>query len=174
MAKNVVDRYTPEGKRFMKALRELTQYEVKIGFQRGRTTHPPARKADGTRAKGAPVDIVDIAAFNELGTDRSPSRPFMRRSVDDNIPLLQKLADAQKRKLLKGVPAKIILNQIGLYGKKLVQKKIAEGPFQQNAPSTIKAKERKAQWNKKGVGGVKPLIDEGTMRKAVIYIVKRK
>ena len=66
------DRITPEGQRFFRELAELKDLEVRVGFQRG-----DASEEDGT-------DMCDVAAYNELGTDHIPARPFIRQSVDDN------------------------------------------------------------------------------------------
>lgn len=64
MGAKIRDRMTPEGIRFMKMLKELSELEVRIGFQHGKATED-----DGT-------DVCDIAAWNELGTVNMPSRPF--------------------------------------------------------------------------------------------------
>ena len=72
----VTDRYTPEGRRFMKELKELAKLEVRVGYQHGKKKHKPSS------AGGKEVDMCDIAAWNELGTETIPSRPFLRDSVD--------------------------------------------------------------------------------------------
>ena len=71
MGVRINDRVTEDGKRLEKTLRELAALEVRIGFQQRKVNK------DG-------VDLVDIAMFNELGTVRIPSRPFLRNSVDSN------------------------------------------------------------------------------------------
>jgi hypothetical protein len=175
MAPRTIDRLTPEGKRFLKELKELQNLRVKIGYQRGKK-----HKAKGNEDE---VDLVDIAAWNDLGTSRAPSRPFLRKSVDDNMDKIQKFGLRAKRDLLTGASAKHVLLRIGLHQKALVQKKIDEGPWIPNAPSTIRAKLRKGRWNKlnrrrakQGLPALtpKPLIDEGTMRKEVMVVVEKR
>ena len=72
MSTKPIDRLTPQGKQFERMLKELTSKEVHVGFQRG-----DAKDENG-------VDMCDIAMWNELGTVRSPARPFMRQSADNH------------------------------------------------------------------------------------------
>lgn len=55
------DKTTAVGKKLFKELKELSEMQVRVGFQRGKK-----HKGKGKRA-GA--DLVDIALYNELGTD---------------------------------------------------------------------------------------------------------
>lgn len=66
------DRITAEGRRFFEQIEELKKLQVRVGYQRGEEQN------DGG------MDLVDIAAVNEVGTDTIPARPFMRQSVDNN------------------------------------------------------------------------------------------
>ncbi len=170
MAKTI-DRLTPQGKKFLKELRELEKLYVKVGYQRGKVI-----REDG-------MDLVDIAAQNDLGTERIPSRPFLRKSVDDNMKKINRYGNTAKRMLLRGATAKKILLQIGLRQKALVQTKIDEGPWTPNRPSTIRRKMRKGYWNqlnkrraKQGKPALrpKPLIDEGVMRRQVLVVIEKK
>lgn len=151
MASRIRDTLTPEGERFYRMLAELADKEVRIGFQ-----HGEAAEDDGT-------DICDIAAWNELGTEHIPSRPFLRKSVDENEGKINQFLQAEVRSLASGKTAETLLNEIGNFQKSLVQEKIAEGSFAPNAESTIRRK-----------GSSKPLIDTGRMRQSVNYVVKRK
>ena len=151
MAVKVTDKMTADGKRFQKMLKELSQMQVRIGFQRGKATED-----DGT-------DICDVAAWNELGTVNSPSRPFLRKSVDENESKINSFLKGQKSAMLKGASAEQILKEIGIFQKDLIQEKITEGSYEPNAPSTIKKK-----------GSSKPLIDTGLMRQSVNYVIQKK
>ena len=62
MGAEVIDRITAEGRQFQQMLKDLAKLEVRIGFQHGQAT-----EEDGT-------DICDVAAWNELGTVKSPSQ----------------------------------------------------------------------------------------------------
>lgn len=151
MASRIRDTLTPEGQQFYQMLAELADKEVRIGFQ-----HGEAAEDDGT-------DICDIAAWNELGTEHIPSRPFLRKSVDENEGKINQFLQAEVRSLASGKTAEALLNEIGNFQKSLVQEKITEGSFAPNAESTIRRK-----------GSSKPLIDTGRMRQSVNYVVKRK
>lgn len=147
----VIDRMTAEGRQFQQMIKDLAKLEVRIGFQHGQAT-----EEDGT-------DICDVAAWNELGTVNSPSRPFLRKSVDENEEEINRFLQAKKADLLRGVPVEQIFKEIGLFQKDLIQEKITEGSFTPNAQSTIQKK-----------GSAKPLIDTGRMRQSVNYVVKKK
>ena len=129
------DRLTPEGEKFFRQIDELQDKEVFVGFQAGKVTDDRG------------VDMAQIAMWNELGTSTAPSRPFLRKSVDENA----------------GGTAEQSLKQIGVFGVGLVQEKIESGSYEPNAPSTIRKKKSD-----------KPLIDTGRMRQSVKYVIRKK
>lgn len=146
------DKLTPEGERFYAEIEKLKKLQVRVGFQRGDAT-----EEDGT-------DLVDIAAWNELGNEHVPSRPFMRDSVDKHKDQINAFLKNQLVLLAQGkTDANKILNAIGVFQKGLVQKEIVDGEFAPNAPSTIRKKKSD-----------KPLIDTGTMRQSVNYVITKK
>lgn len=151
MAADIKDRITPEGRRLEQLLRTLDKKQVRIGFQRG----------DATDENG--VDMCDIAAWNELGTSRSPARPFIRQTVDNHEGEINAMLDGVRKSLLGGASGEQVLKEIGLKVKDLMQAEIIEGSFVPNAPSTIRMK-----------GSSKPLIDTGRMRQSVNYAIKSK
>lgn len=151
----IFDRLTPEGKRFFAEIEKLTKLQVRVGYQQGKEFY---------EGEGGKVDLLDIAMFNELGTSRTPSRPFMRDSVDDNAESINKFCQAQLKSLANGSKDAVgILKAIGAMQVGLVQKTIVEGNFTPNAPSTIAKK-----------GSDKPLIDTGLMRQSVHYVITDK
>ena len=145
------DRLTPEGERFFAEIEKLKELQVFVGFQSGQVQDD----------KG--VDIAQIAMFNELGTSTSPSRPFLRMSVDENEDKIRAMCGKNLKTLTSGGTAETILKQTGAFGVSLVQEKIGSGSFEPNAPSTIRKK-----------GSDHPLIDTGRMRQSVKYVIKRK
>lgn len=151
MTARVIEALTPEGWQFERMLQELADKEVVIGFQ-----HGDATEDDGT-------DICDIAAWNELGTEHIPSRPFLRKSVDENEDKINAFIDAKAGELMNGIPAEQVLKEIGLFQKSLVQDKITDGNFVNNAESTKRKK-----------GSSHPLIDTGRMRQSVNYWIRQK
>ncbi len=150
----VTDSWTPEGERFMKTLQELAGLEVRIGYQRGIVI------SDGGSSR---ADLVDIALWNELGTENIPSRPFMRDSVDKHRQEIGKAIEAQKAALLKGATTKKVLSALGLFQLDLIQTEIDQGSFVANAPSTIRKKKSD-----------KPLINNGHLKSLVQYQIVKK
>lgn len=155
-----VDRTTPEGRRLMAEMEELKKLACYIGFQGG----TKAKERDGDSIVDSEADLLDVAMWNELGTSSSPSRPFMRKSVDDNEAQIVAFCQAQLRSLLEGkTTAKEILQKLAVFQKGLVQKTMVDGDFTPNAPGTIKKK-----------GSDKPLIDTGHMRQSVTTIIDKR
>lgn len=151
MAVKITEKVTPQGRKFEKMLKELSSLEVRVGFQKGKAT-----EEDGT-------DICDVAAWNELGTENMPSRPFLRKSVDENEGKINSFLKSKKNDLISGSPARKILTDIGIFQKDLIQEKITNGTFAPNAESTIRKKKSS-----------KPLIDTGRMRQSVNYVIQKK
>ena len=58
------DRITAQGRHFFAELERLRRLQVRVGFQQGQ-----AFSEEG-------VDMVDIAAWNEVGNAHTPARPF--------------------------------------------------------------------------------------------------
>jgi hypothetical protein len=146
------DRLTPEGKRFFQQIAELKKLQVRVGIQQG------AASEDG-------VDMVDIAMFNELGTARSPARPFIRQSADDNKNVIEKVCKAQLQNVARGGTAEQALNALGAMQTGLIQDTITKSPgwATANAPATVEKK-----------GSDVPLIDTGKLMQSVHHVIKPK
>lgn len=141
---------TPEGKKYFRELKKMTDMEIQVGFQGDQ------KYEDGT-------SIAQVAAVNEFGASDIPERPFMRQSFENHEGELQAACDAAQRLVSSGGSAEQALQQIGVAAKGLVQDEIVNGGFAPNAESTIKKK-----------GSEQPLIDTGTMRQSVNFVVKRR
>lgn len=141
---------TPEGRKYFRELQKMTEMEVRVGFQ------GDEKYEDGT-------SIAEVAAHNELGSSDTPERPFMRQSFENHESELQVACDAANRLVSSGGSADQALQQIGVVAKGLVQEEIVNGDFAPNAESTIRKK-----------GSEQPLIDTGTMRQSVNFVVKRR
>lgn len=150
MADKTVDRWTKEGKAFKKALKELGQLEVRVGYQEG------AEYPDGT-------PVINVALWNELGTVNAPPRPFIRQTVDNNEAKFQSKMKSCANDLANGSTAEKVLNELGVFAKGMLQKEIKDGGFVANAPSTIAKK-----------GSDRPLIDTGLLRQSANYVIKKK
>ena len=132
--------WTPVGERIFRELEKLNKLLAQIGYESGKS-----KEKNG-------ADVCAVAAWNEFGTINIPSRPFMRKSVDDN-----------KDEISGRKTAEQVFKEIGLFQKGLIQKKITDGSFEPNAPSTIRQKKSD-----------KPLIDTGRMRQSVEIFIEKK
>lgn len=141
---------TPEGKRYFAQLEKLSKLEVQVGFQSGDMYD------DGT-------SLAEIAAYNELGTSTSPARPFMKQSFENHEEELKAACKAVNDTIASGGSVEQALNALGVSVKGLVQEEIVDGDFTENALSTIKKKKSE-----------QPLIDTGTMRQSVNFVIKRR
>lgn len=150
MAADFEIRLTPQGRQFQKELEELAKLEVAVGYQQGQASE------DG-------VDMVDIALFNELGTVHSPSRPFLRDSLNNNKDKISQFMQSAAKGIANGKSAEDVLKKIGTFQKGLIQKEITSGNFVPNSPATIKKK-----------GSSTPLIDTGKMRQSVNFVVRER
>lgn len=141
---------TPEGRRFEAYINDLCARRVLVGFQ---------SEPHDERESSGPT-LAEVAAWNEFGTDRAPSRPFMRQTVNDYA---EQIAKFGKSKVAAGgaMDARQTLNAMGSYVKGCIQKEIINGEFEPNAASTIAKKDSD-----------KPLIDTGRMRQNVNYVIR--
>ena len=161
------DTMTPEGKRLMAELRQLAELEVRAGFQRGKIFYAQ-EAAEGDEPK-QPVDLADVVAWNELGTDHIPSRPFLRMTAEKNESEIEEFAKKCLVLLTRGeATAESVLKKIGAEMKGMIQETITDGEFIPNAPSTI------ARKRKNGQDPVKPLQDTGHMRDSVNFVIVKK
>lgn len=145
------DFITPDGKRFFAEIEKLRKLQVRVGFQAGRDSEK----------NGA--DLCDVAAWNELGTSTIPSRPFLANSVDNHTAEINAFCKNAMKQITQGGDAEAVLNQVGTFHVKNVQKEIGGSGYAPNAPSTIRKK-----------GSSTPLIDTGRMRQSVHHFIEEK
>lgn len=150
MAVKITEKQTADGKKFEKMLEDLGKLEVRIGIQQGKT------EKNG-------VDLVDVAMFNEFGTVHSPSRPFLRDSVDAHAAEINTFLQSMGNIIAKGGSAESVLKKIGVFQKDLIQTEIEQGNFVPNSEATIKKK-----------GSDVPLNDTGTMKQSINYVIQEK
>jgi len=111
------------------------------------------------------VAIYMYANFNEYGGGNIPSRPFFRTALNNN----RKYIKGQLKELLSKVATgkitgELALKSIGLEVQGLIQDSIKNGNWEENSDSTIVAKNGRGQ----------PLIDTGSMLRAVSFEIRRK
>jgi len=168
---SVTDKMTPEGIRFMKELKELARLEVFVGYQRGKK-----QSDDGH-------DLVDIAAWNELGAKKGrkgeiPPRPFLRQTFDKNQEKIAQAIGMSPQNLQNGATAQQIAGQLGALMEGLIQEEIPEGGFVPNAPITLEGGWMRTEGGKPFYVEPKksdvPLIDTGQLRQSVHHVVRAK
>lgn len=154
------DKITPAGEKLLKELKKLKKLQVRVGVQGGKRHKEKSR--DGKEKEGA--DLVDIAIWNELGTDRIPARPFLGQTVDQHSAEIQKAAIQFVQKICKGqLDAQSALDNLGVLMVGYVQNQISDGDFVPNAPSTIRLK-----------GSERPLINTKQLRGSISPMVCKK
>lgn len=142
---------TAEGKRIQRELKELEKLLVAVGFPAGGPTDENG------------VSVAEYAAYNDLGTVTSPSRPFLRDSVNNHAAEFNQFQSSLIREIMNGGTARQALEKLGVYAKGIVQEQITDGSYAANSKFTINRK-----------GSAKPLIDTGLMRESVNYEVRKK
>ena len=106
-------------------------------------------------------EIVNIAGYQEFGTSRIQSRPFMRLTFEDNKKRIVRAIQNAYTAVQGGADVYPEVNRIGLRYKGLIQRTIGSNIQPQNALSTIRQKKSS-----------RTLIDTGRMRQSVDFEVK--
>jgi hypothetical protein len=135
--------------KFVKDQSRLAGKGVKVGIQ-----------SDSGKEPGSGVDILDIAIFNEFGTEDIPARPFVRDFFDKNRKVIGMAMDRQATAVAGGADAGAAMDTLGLWVEKHQKAHVQQSPgwAVPNAPSTVKKK-----------GSSTPLIDHGVMLGAIRY-----
>ena len=108
--------------------------------------------------------VAFYAACNEYGTKIIPERSFMRSSFDESIGAIKSDMEKKEKKVMDGrKDIRSALGTIGLKHQARIKAKISSNIKPENADSTIARKKSSAT-----------LIDTGTMRNSVHYVVRGK
>jgi len=141
--------------RIMRDMQRLKGASTRIGIQAGE------KRDDG-------VDMVDIAAFNEFGTERIPARPAHAQAFDANRQVMEQSITRAFDGILAG--RLTVEKAMGLLGEKyqaIVRDHIEAFTDPPNAEST---QERKGAKVGPGVMVDNPLIDTGQMVQSVRHV----
>jgi hypothetical protein len=145
------------GMRKIKSLEKMKgKWSAKVGVLRGTGAHPDSKD----------VPIALIAWWNEFGTKRIPSRPFLRTTLREHNYYKQEVFDALKASMRdvarNGVDSqKYRLSLIGVVAANDIQQKISDGPWIPNTAETIRRKSTSS-----GIKD-KPLIARGVLRASI-------
>lgn len=147
---NAITRETDRGfNRIHEEIKRLEGQSIKVGIQ-----SDAGAEADGT-------SIAAVAAYNEFGSDRAPSRPFMRTMADTKRGQLYRVATAAYESMLRsGGSAARTLGMVGTWYQDEQKKLLRDGPWIKNAPQTIKQK-----------GSATPLIDSSRLVGSIKYAI---
>lgn len=114
------------------------------------------------KEKKTGADLVDVATWNEYGTEHIPKRPFMRIAERRNEKKWQKLAEGVAEKAIEGMGVDQGLDLLGNQIVGDIQEVIGNrNLLAPNAPGTIKQK-----------GSDAPLIDTGQLRQSISFEVR--
>lgn len=119
---------------------------------------------DGADDYGDGVTVLEVAIWNEFGTDNVPERSFIRAWFDENR---EKCRRAMAKMLEAVIAGKYTKEQaVELVAQRFVgeiQRRMAAGIAPPLAPETIRRK-----------GSDKPLIDTGQLRSSISYSINGK
>lgn len=111
---------------------------------------------------GSGPSILEVAIWNNFGTESIPRRAFMELAAKNMQPKFKKMMkDAVKRINSGEITLEQVLKLAAQMGEAEVRKAIMEGEWPGNSPETIAAKESET-----------PLMDSGDMRKYVTSDVR--
>jgi hypothetical protein len=130
-------------------LLELNGAHTRVGVHEGET------REDGT-------DLVTVAAANEFGAPKAkiPERSFIRSTVDEQRPKVERIKEGIVRKALTGrVNVRHELSVLGEFAQAAIQKKIIDLRTPPNADSTKKRK-----------GSDNPLVDKGQLHQSIRHV----
>jgi hypothetical protein len=106
--------------------------------------------------------MIDIAVWNEFGTGRIPSRPFIRQTFDTRQVKLTRIVKQLSGKIGQGeLTKKAALEVLGDTFRQEVLLSIEKKEYAENADSTIKKKKSD-----------KPLVDTGQLQQSINYEVR--
>ena len=130
----------------------------KMNFVDGKEIHAGVLPSAGKGKKGVP--IAEYATYNEYGTEKIPSRPFMATSADENKGWSTSVKNAVKG-IIDGAEVISQMNTVGEKMKTDIKKNIGTYRFKPLKPATVKKKGHDIQ-----------LIDSGALYDAIDFEVK--
>ena len=138
-----------------KRLKEMSSKKIAVGFPKGRLNNP--HYEDG-------ASIIDVAIWNEFGTNNIPRRDFMGIATEKWQQFIAAKVEEFKEQISDGtLDIDMFLKMIGEAGKEFISDAIVKLRTPPNAPSTIRHKK----------GRSNPLVDSGDMSKAATYEIRK-
>lgn len=145
----------------VKAIHRLTGQEILVGVP----------QAD-TRRDDSPLTNAQIGYLQETGSPAMnlPARPFLVPGVESVQKGITKQLEKAAHAALDGTQNEVenAFIAAGLVAQNGVRKEISEGDFKPLAEATL------ARRRAKGRTGTQPLIDTGSLRNSITYVIRDK
>lgn len=128
---SIEDKKDPKYDSIVKEVKNLNGSYVTIGVHEDAGSYPTGEA------------VLDVALWNEFGTDHIPERSFFRSAIDGNDSLINQWREESLEKVLLGQwTAQKALESVGFKIQVLIQNKIQSDVPPPNAPSTVEKKLR--------------------------------
>lgn len=137
---------------------------VKIGVLGSEATQAKEVNAGGVHHSELGLTLVEVATFNEFGTERIPERSFIRGTVDTYRSRYVEQTKQLYAKVCDPGGSMTVQQALAIMGMVIqgdIQARISAGIMPANAPSTVRQK-----------GSSTPLIDTGQLRQSIRYKVE--
>lgn len=118
--------------------------------------------SEGNHEESEGLTVVDVATFNEFGTETIPERSFIRSTVDQKFnTYLERSKQLQAKCVLQELSVGKALSVLGELIQSDIVATINQGVEPENSPRTIAMK-----------GSSKPLVDSGQLKQSIRYKVE--
>jgi hypothetical protein len=132
----------------------------------------PADKAD---RKDGPINNAALAYIHDKGAPEAniPAPPFMEPAIESKAREIRDALGKAGELALEAGPDAVDrqFHRVGAIGRDAIKAKITDGPFAPLKPSTIAARKRKRK--SRNNEDIKPLIDTGSLRNSIDYVLKK-
>lgn len=131
--------------------------EVAVGYPKG-------KEGVGNAHYDSGASILQVAIWNNFGTESIPRRAFMELAATTMQPQFKEMLKKAIKRLNAGeIKIETVLKAAGHMGEAEVRKAIDDGGWDPNSPETMARK-----------GSEVPLIDSGDMRKYATHIIRER
>jgi hypothetical protein len=150
--------------------------KMAAGIQKLATTRVmvgvPADKAD---RKDGPITNAALAYIQNNGAPEANivARPFMEPGIQSVAKEIRDALGKAGELALEAGPDAVDrqFHRVGAIGRDAIKAKITDGPFEPLKPATITA--RKSKRKNRNNQDIKPLIDTGSLRNSIDYVLKK-
>jgi len=142
-------------KQLKKRLEQISRKQVVAGFPKGKLNSPYYDNG---------ASIIDVAIWNEFGTDFIPRRDFMGPAAEKWNEYFKLKVEERKDEIITGkIDIDQFLDEMGIQGAEFISGSIVALRKPPNAPSTIRRK-----------GSDNPLVDTGALHRSTLHEIRMK